>query len=334
MAAADQHAAADRAASTAAWAAEWSGWYSQYLRGAAGQSEKTQDLYQRVMEYIARGELAPAALQDMVGSFYRARGHIYNEKLSHLTTRFFAELVRNVTAYSSELTQAMMPGTTPVPAPPELASSDPTIWFQQLMDYCNQLSAHVARSYQALVDRMASGQLGSDQLQRIAAELLGRRLPEYLRHLGTSYFELLNGLNELRALNEQEFLAGVLATASQIKADSFAIELVAPLGSTANASFSISNTRDVPAVIRCELTDVRRRDGVGPAFVPNIARTPEKLELAPGEEARVSLALALDQDIYSAGAQYVGALHITGSGEPGVEIPLRITATDGAPPTL
>jgi hypothetical protein len=68
--------------------------------------------------------------------------------------------------------------------------------------------------------------------------------------------------------------------------------------------------------------------------VPNITRTPEQLQLAPGEEGRVSLALLLDQDIYAAGAQYVGALHITGGGEPHIEIALRITATDGAPPAL
>ena len=321
-------------ASTAAWAAEWSDWYGQYLRNSASQSEKVQDLYQRVVERIARGELAPSALQDMLGAFYRARGHIYNEKLAQLTMRFFADLVKNVTAYSNELAQAVMPGATPTPAPPELTSSDPAIWFQQLMDYYNQLSAHIGRSYRMLVDRMAAGQLGSEQIQRTAAEHLERRLPEYLRQLGTSYFGLLNGLNELRAQSEQEFLSGLLATEKQTKADSFAIELVAALGSTANASLSISNTRDVPTVIRCELTDVRRRDGVGPAFVPDIARTPERLELAPGEEGRVSLALSLDQDIYAAGAQYVGALHITGGGEPHIEIPLRITATDGAPPAL
>jgi len=58
------------------------------------------------------------------------------------------------------------------------------------------------------------------------------------------------------------------------------------------------------------------------------------LQLAPGEEGRVSLALALDRDTYAAGAQYVGALHITGGSEPQVEIPLRITAIEGAPPVL
>jgi hypothetical protein len=321
-------------AQSAAWAADWANWYGQYLRATASQTDGTQALNQRVMECVARGEIAPKALQEMLGTFYRARGHIYNEKLAQLTMRFFADLVRNVTAYSNELTQVLIPGAAPAPAPPELAASDPTIWFQQLMDYCNHLSAHIARSYRALTERMASGQLGADQIQRSTAEHLERRLPDYLRQLGTAYFELLNGLNDLRAQSEQEFLSGVLATASETKADSFSIELVAPLGSTANASFSISNTRDGPAVIRCELANVRRRDGVGPAFVPNIEREPEQLELAPGQEARVMLALLLEETIYRAGAQYVGALHITGGGEPHVEIPLRITATNGTSPAI
>jgi hypothetical protein len=248
--------------------------------------------------------------------------------------RFFADLVRDVTAYSNELTQVLIPGAAPVPSPPELTSPDPAIWFQQLTDYSSQLSAHIARSYRALSERMAAGQLGSDQIQKTAAEHLERRLPDYLRQLGASYFELLNGLNDLRAQSEQEFLSGVLATASRTKADSFAIELVAALGSTANASFSISNTRDVPAVIRCEVADARRSDGVGPAFVPNILREPDEFELAPGQEARIMLALPLDEAIYTPEAQYVGALHVVSGGEPHVEIPLRITATSGAPPVF
>ncbi|HWK68816.1 hypothetical protein [Pseudorhodoplanes sp.] len=329
-------AAADRQASagTIAWANDWSGWYSQYLRATAGAAERTQDLYQRVMERIARGELEPNALQDMLTAFYRQRGHALNEKLSQLTLQFFADLVRNVTAYSNELTQVLIPGTAPVPSPPELTSPDPAIWFQQITDYSTQLSAHIARSYRTLSERMAAGQLGSDQIQKTAAEHLERRLPDYLSQLGASYFELLNGLNDLRAQSEQEFLSGVLATASRTKADSFAIELVAALGSTANASFSISNTRDVPAVIRCEVADARRSDGVGPAFVPNIMREPNEFELAPGQEARVTLALPLDEAIYAPEAQYVGALHVVSGGEPHVEIPLRIMATRGAPPVL
>ena len=134
-------------ANTAAWAADWASWYGQYLRGTASQTERTQALYQRVIECVARGEIAPKALQDMLGAFYCARGHIYNEKLAQLTLRFFADLVRNVTSYSNEFTQVLIPGASPVPQPPELAASDPTIWFQQLTDYANQQSAPTVAAY-------------------------------------------------------------------------------------------------------------------------------------------------------------------------------------------
>ena len=269
----------------------------------------------------------------MLGAFYRARGHIYNEKLAQLTMRFFAELVRDVTSYSNELTQTLIPGAGPVPPPPEQTSSDPTIWFQQLMDYGNLLSTHIARAYQALTERMSSGQLGSDQIQKSVAEHLERRLPDYLRQLGTGYFALLNGLNDLRAQSEQDFLSGVLATANKTKTDSFAIELVAELGSTANATFSVSNTRDVPAVIRCEVADVRRSDGVGAAFVPNITRQPEQIELGPGRR-RGSCWRCRSKKRSTRRARNVGALHVTGGGEQRVEIPLRITAIKGEPPAL
>ena len=78
-----------------------------YLRRAAGQSANTLDLYQRVTEYMVRGELAPTATQDMLGCFVPGARHILLENGSLSSTmRFFAEMVRNGTAYSSELGRA------------------------------------------------------------------------------------------------------------------------------------------------------------------------------------------------------------------------------------
>ena len=107
----------------------------------------------------------------------------------------------------------------------------------------------------------------------------------------------------------------------------FALKLTAPLGETASASMSLSNTQNDRAVIRCTPADVRRADGVGPAFVPKITLTPEALELGPGEEGSLRLSLRLDEAEYDADALYVGAVYITGHQESRIEVPLRITAT-------
>ena len=80
---------------------------------------------------------------------------------------------------------------------------------------------------------------------------------------------------------------------------------------------------------------MRRADGVGPAFAPAASIAPEGLELAPGEEASPrDDRRAWRRATTSRASLYVGTLTVTGHGEPRLEVPLRITATEPtvAPP--
>ena len=109
------------------------------------------------------------------------------------------------------------------------------------------------------------------------------------------------------------------------------LNLIAPVGGIASASLSLTNTQDQPAIIRGSVTDIRRADGVGPAFAPKIIIAPDALELRPGAEASMILSLQLDAGDYAPEVLYVGAVHITRQGEPRVEVPLRVRATPAAP---
>jgi hypothetical protein len=71
-------------------------------------------------------------------------------------------------------------------------------------------------------------------------------------------------------------------------------------------------------------------DGVGAAFAPKVAITPEVLELGPGEEATISFSLQLEADRYDAEAPYIGFLYITGDGDLRVEMQLRVVATQAS----
>jgi hypothetical protein len=184
----------------------------------------------------------------------------------------------------------------------------------------------MAATYQVLADRAAAGEVKPGEIGRAASEYLQRRLPEYLAELGRLYFDLLDGLTELRLRSEQEFLSGVLRRADATNgAEPFELRLEGPLGATASASLSIENTRDEPAVIRCHVSDVRRADGVGPAFALDVDLS-DALEVEPGEEARLQLTMLLDEEKYTPGVPYVAELRITGHGDPPLEVPLRITA--------
>jgi len=313
-------------ADSGALAAEWFAAYNGFLKRTAEQSSGTLDLYQAITERVVRGEMAPTAMQEMLGGFVRSRGNTYSEELAQLNMRFMSEAVRIGTAFASDLTRAVLPHLAPPPPPPPYDASDPAGWFQQVGAYAEQLGASMAAAYRALAERAAADEGAPTRIQEQAAAYLERRLPEYIAELGRLYFDLLGGLTDLRARSEQEFLHGVLATANGAE-DEFALTLTAPLGQAATASLSISNTRDVIARIRCDVREVRRADGVGPAFAPVATVAPDGLELEPGAEGSLELTVVLEDDHYAADALYVGTLHITGHGEPRLEVPLRITAT-------
>jgi hypothetical protein len=75
------------------------------------------------------------------------------------------------------------------------------------------------------------------------------------------------------------------------------------------------------------VTEIRRSDGVGAAFPPAIAITPEVLELDPGEERTISVSLQLVSERYEVDTPYTGFLYVTGDGDLRVEMRLRIVAT-------
>lgn len=313
--------------------ADWPTLYAQYLMRSASQSAKTTELYQRIMDCVARGELAPTVFREVLPAFVQTHGTVYANRLGEINTRFFGGLVQLNIAYSHELMESIMPGTSiPHVPPPAFDAADPINWFQQLTEYAGQLNAAAVTAYQSFLQRVAAGDVAPNRIQDASSDYLNQRFPEYLRRLSALYFDLLNGLNDLRADYEEEFLTGVLATdRARDQEVLVALNLVGPVGGAASASLSLTNTKDRPAIIRCSVTDVRRADGVGPAFAPKIIIAPEALELRPGEEASIVLSLRLTESDYDPDVLYVGALYIARHGEPRVEMPLRITSTPAAP---
>ena len=309
--------------------AEWTTLYSQYLLRVANQSAKTLELYQEVMDCVAQGALPATVLQDMQPDFVQARGSDYSSQFAEITMRFFAGVLQIGARYTNELSEVVAPavGETPL-QPPPLNVADPAQWFQQLNEYATQLNARAVRGYQSLLEHVATGSITPAQLQETSARFAEQHLPAHLRRLSAYYFELLNALNDLQTHYQEEFLQGVLDSVDQPDSEaSFLLNLSAPLGETASAAFSLTNTTDAPTVVRCSASDIRRADGVGPAFAPQVLFSPDRLTIQPGDEASLTLSLLLDPDSFDPDALYVGTLSITGHGEPRFEVPLHIWAT-------
>lgn len=294
---------------------EWSAAYAQYLLRAAQQSTRSHGLYYLVLQRVSRGELSPTMLRDALSAFTDRRGQLYGGKLAELNARFFAGLVQ-IAGGASE-------------PPPPYNATDPYSWFTQLTEYAARAHQQTVQAYQSRLDAVASGSAPPSSSTFVDDQ--ARRTNEQVRALGRLYFDLLGGLAEIGSAVEAEYLQDVLGNGAETDRQTSAIELTAPSGGSASAVVALENTRSDRAVIRCMVSDVRRADGIGPAFEPAVTVDPDGLMLDPSQEGSVRLSVVLDTAVYEPGADYIGAVHIIRHGEPRLDVPLRIRASPTEP---
>jgi hypothetical protein len=270
---------------------------THYLLRAAVHSARTQQLFEQVIGCVARKQLDPDMLRDALTQALHARGADFVTKAAALNARFFATL-----ATSSVLPAADI-------APPPFEPANPIGWLEELALYA------VERHTRAVVpDRQSM------------AVFLKQGVPEHLGHVSQSWFALHGELEMLRADFMEEYLHDVLTKVRPIGFHAEVLDLAAPLGQLSSTELILTNDRDERISICCAVGDIRRADGVGPAFRPEISVSPAELLLDTDADAAVRLSLHLDETIYEGNAPYIGALHIRRDGQPHSDVPLRIIA--------
>ncbi|MEA2506705.1 MAG: hypothetical protein QOH48_1323 [Actinomycetota bacterium] len=310
--------------------ADWVARYQEYLTRAGDRSKGTQDLYRRIIGRVAEGELTPGAVEGLLNSFLQLHGAEYADKLAEISMRFLTGVVQAGTTYSYELVDRIVPGAVSAPetSPPEFEAADWSDWFGRLTDYATQESAAVLEAVRSVIEGVASGSLKPDAVEEISATHSYERLPESVARMVTLYFDLLSGLEGFSSKFGEQYLKSLLGPDDP---DAFAVDLKGSLGEVAVVRLAVANTASESTSVRCVCTDVRRADGVGPAFEPDITISPERFALAPGDERSVALSLTLDDGAYEAGALYVGTFHVLTPDETLLEVPLRIRATEPTP---
>jgi len=307
----------------------WSGLYARFLSGSLANAQRTLRLYQQTLESVASGRLPATVFQEYYPRFVQRHGALYSERLRAVCAAFmgrFAELNKRNAAYADAGAVAEQ-----VP-PPIFEPETPERWFEQYAEYAGRLNAEALKAYRRQLDQVAGGELSPEDVQQKVAGDMSRRLPFYMRDAGQLYLHLMQELDALRGDYEDAYLSGILALAEESASEPVtAVALQAPAGGAAFQSFTISNTTRTRMAVRYVATEVRRMDGVGPAFAPKVQITPELLELEPGEESTVTLSLQLDADRYEVGVPYIGFLYVTGADDRRVELQLRIVATDPVP---
>ncbi|HRN60958.1 MAG TPA: hypothetical protein PLF73_00655 [Luteimonas sp.] len=305
----------------------WSDAYARFLAGSLANAQKTLRLYQQTLECVAAGRLPSTIFQEYYPRFVQRHGAVYGERLSQLVAGFmgrFAELNKRNAAFPGD-------GDDQV-SPPVFEARDPARWLEQYAEYAGALNARAVKAYRRQLDQVAEGALSPEDAQQKVADDMSRGLEHYLRDAGQLYLQLMLELDGLRGSFEGEYLGGMLALADDPTKESVtAVTLQAPAGGVAFQSFTIENTTNAPMPVRYLATEVRRMDGVGPAFAPKVAINPEVLELEPGTDATIELSLQLEADRYEVDVPYIGFLYVMDEGERRVELRLRIVATAPTP---
>jgi hypothetical protein len=306
-------------------AEQWTARYQEHLARTATRSRRTHEQYREVMARVAAGELAPEAIDGRLNLFLQLHGAEYADALAQLSMRFMTGVVHARTAYAYELLERIVPGsdTPPVEAAPALAPTDWSNWFQRLADYASRENGAVTAAARSLMERVATGELAPADMASRPDVQVDERLPRSVLDMVALSFDLLSGIDELSSRFGDQYLGSVLESGDP---DAFSLRLEGPLGTTVVARLAVANTEAETASVRCVVTDVRRADGIGPAFEPDVTIDPERFVLAPGEESTVILSLVLDEAAYAPNVRYLGVLHVLTPEETLLELPLRVRA--------
>lgn len=307
--------------------ANWSTSYSQYLMRSAALSARALNLYQLTLERISQGKLPPTIFQDHFPAFAAAHAAELSKRLSEVASGFLSDVVRLGASFPHQQKSA---APEPEIVPPRFDASSPARWYEELAEYAGQLNARAVRAYRTQLDRVAAGEVTPSEVQKDTTEQMSRHLPGLMQLVTQAYFDLLNGLNDVRSVYEETYYQGLLAAKEGEGEAPITLTLAGPLGTTAAASLSVTNTTGQRARILHQVFEVRRVDGVGPSLIPDVTFAPETLELGPDEEGTLSLSLRLDPASYDA-ALYAGKLYLAGASEVPLEVELRILATAQAP---
>lgn len=201
----------------------------------------------------------------------------------------------------------------------------------RFIDALSSLATDRAPYFADLAD-VAAGTRHPGDFRRAATKQLNTRLAGILTTGASASFELLGALDEARGRFAEEYLMDVVRRAHPIGFHGDVVELSGPMNTRLTTTVILDNTRTDRAVIRCGVSDVRRADGIGPAFTPALVFAPEEIIVEGANDATLSVSLWLDSAVYHTQSAYVGSLHISRDDAPRLDIPLRITPTPSFSP--
>jgi hypothetical protein len=297
--------------------------YQAYVDRKVASSLATREGYSRLLDRVATGDVDPKVLDQSLNWFWHAHGPDHAMAITDLTMRFFTEVVQLACDHSRGLIDELAPETaTPDRiAPPDVDPADWTSWLSRLTDYAEQERSAQRSALAAAIEHAATG---ADGTQAPEGDVIP---PEgdsstIVERLASLCFDVLAGLDSINADLGLRYLTAVVPDDGPD-----AVELEGELGESVECRFVISNDELGATVVQCAVIEMRREDGIGPAFEPPATITPQDLRLPPDGSAQISCAIALTEPFVSA-ATYVGEFRVVADGESALRVPIRIHVSE------
>jgi hypothetical protein len=309
--------ATDAVDSTVEWATKFSG----YLQRSAERLGETAELNKELTKRIAYGDVPPVIVESQLAAFLATNAESYAAEVADLTMNVLTRLIGLSSDYVCALAQGIAPDSSAParPTPPRFDPTDPVDWFQRLNQYAAAEASVAKAILRSAVDTSELVENPSTEPFSIAAA-----------KTADTFLELLIRLEDINTDFGRRYLTSVLGLTRDSEKAEATLEAVAPLGQTATMRFAISNNSDADATVRCVLTDLRRSDGVGPAFEPDATLTPNNFRLRVGAEEFIQLSVRLAESHFEDGPVYSGGVRVLGVGDAVVEIPVKLRASISA----
>lgn len=277
--------------------ADWAASYVRQLNQAAQQSLRVVELSRRVLERIAEGDASAHVIQRTLHDVLKSTGAETGARFVSLYARFVAGV-------------AMAAAGAPASLQASAATGDAASVLEAAVREANRhYEARMLADLESAT-RGGAGTIAADAAMRLAS-------------LFQLQAELQATCSALLLQSTEDCLQALLGALDPDAPSRDIVRASGRRGDRVDAVIAIENSSPDAATMYCGLLDVRRADGIGPAFDPRSDFDPEVLVVEPGAEARVRLSVDLDER-FDAGAVYVGSVRIARDDRPEMRLPLEI----------
>jgi hypothetical protein len=288
---------------------------------------------QELLSRIYRGELSPAALQEQLPSLLQQRGAEYRLELNRLSYELFSGLLELARTYRDELFQALLPGSPDFMPPPRTAPlhrvEDWTQWYQTFAARLAEENNHAIAQYQAVLRKVAAGELAAETMQENLRRFVDRRTPAYAQQSAEMNGRFFDGLIKLNQRSVDDLFRHLIPGAEprQRAAETLSLTLTGPIGTNVAASLTVENLEPHRSQVSCSISAFRPNDAAGPSFRAACDADPAEFWLEPDEARTITVRLLLKPDMFAIGRHYTGTMVIRGTGEQDTLVFLSAAAT-------